>query len=66
MSFLNFSPSLLFVYLGSAHSEAFLQKLRAEDAAIEEGGLTDMLNDIINTQNYQIHVFRNHLGSILP
>eukprot|EP00435_Cladocopium_sp_Y103_P020821 s4283_g5.t1 len=32
------------------------------DAAIEEGGLTDMLNDIINVQNFQIHQFRNYLG----
>ena len=33
------------------------------DAAFEEGGLTDMLNDIINTQNFQIHQFRNYLGA---
>ena len=35
----------------------------AIDSAIEEGGLSDMLSDIINVQNFQIHQFRNHLSS---
>ena len=34
------------------------------ESAIEEGGLTDLLNDIINVQNFQIHQFRNYLGSV--
>ncbi|CAJ1397320.1 unnamed protein product [Effrenium voratum] len=38
------------------------------DAAIEEQGLTHMLNDIINVQNFQVHQFRNYLAGqgLLP
>merc|ERR1719316_2235743 len=32
-------------------------------AAIDEDGLTHILNDIIAQQNYQIHQFRNYLGA---
>ncbi|CAE8602898.1 unnamed protein product [Polarella glacialis] len=31
------------------------------NAAMEDGGLTDILYGIINTQSYQIHKFRNYL-----
>jgi uncharacterized protein (DUF305 family)/plastocyanin len=38
------------------------------DSAMDENGLTDILYNIINTQTYQIHQFRNYLGAegLLP
>jgi len=36
------------------------------DSAIDEGGLTNILWDIVNTQNYQIHQFRNYLHAQSP
>jgi hypothetical protein len=41
-----------------------LMKQVAENdlAAVDEGGLTNILYDIINVQSFQVHQFRNYLG----